>query len=204
MVISNSLCSCMEYAIYKPEILKNNKNLLTLLMWYAILILLKGETKMSQKSIYSWMRIAILAIAAGGIFVYAYLLPLWGNDIIQTNPELSHWLWPWLLFLWVTAVPIYWAMILAWNVSSQIKRDITFTRKTASLLKQISLLAFAEAGYFFAGNCLLTLLGMSHPGVFLVSCVLTAFIVLVALVFAALSHFVLKAAVLQEEADATV
>ena len=56
----------------------------------------------------------------------------------------------------------------------------------------------------FLGNLILTFLNMNHPGILLISLMVIFLGISVSIAAAALSHLVLKAAVLQEQSDLTI
>ena len=104
----------------------------------------------------------------------------------------------------VTAVPCFAVLVLAWRIATNIGRDRSFSNENASLLKWISVLAAADAAFFFLGNVVMLLLDMSHPSVVLASFIIVFAGIAVAVISAVLSHLVKKAAVLQEESDLTI
>ena len=111
---------------------------------------------------------------------------------------------PWLIFLSLTAIPIYIALFFAWKIFANIGNDNSFCKENAGYLKWISWLAGGDAAYFFLGNIVLMFLNMNHPGIVLYSLIVVFAGTAVSVASAALSHLVLKAALLQEENDLTV
>ena len=112
--------------------------------------------------------------------------------------------WPWLLFLWSTGLPVLCALFLCWRIATNIGNDRSFSLENASLLKWISWLAAADSAYFFIGNIVLLALGMSHPGVTLVALLVVFCGFAMTVAAAALSHLVLKAADLEEQSELTI
>ena len=159
---------------------------------------------MKQKTLSRWLRVALAGAALCGVFVYAFLIPSYGGSLAAEYPEFAYCYVPWLVFLLGTAVPIVVALVLAWLIAADIGKDRSFTLKNAKRLGRISVLAAVDSAYFFAGNVVLLLLSMSHPGIALFSVAG----VLVGLAFtavaAALSHLVRKGAALQEQSDLTI
>lgn len=159
---------------------------------------------MDQKALSNWLKLILAGMGLCGLVVYAAVLPWLGLVIAQQNPEMSHRFWPWLIFLWTTGLPCYIALFCGWRVASNIGRDRSFSQDNARLLKWISLLAAGDAAFFFAGNAVLLLLSLSHPGVALFSLLGVFAGVAVSAAAAALSHLVRKAADLQEQSDWTI
>lgn len=159
---------------------------------------------MDQKTLSGWLKCVIIGIALCGIAVYAGIVPSLGRSVRMAYPEFGYCYWPWLVFIWATAIPCIGAVGCAWKCAANIGRDRSFTGENARLLKRISILAAGDGAFFFAGNILFLLLNMSHPGVVLVSLAVVFACAAVSVAAAALSHLAKKAAVLQEQCDLTI
>jgi len=159
---------------------------------------------MEQKALSNWLKIVVLGVGLCGLIVYFLIIPSYGQAIAYRNPEFAHCYVPWLVFLWITAVPCYVALVLGWRIAANIGHDQSFSRANAAHLKRISWLAACDSAYFFAGNVVLLLLNMSHPGITLLSLLVVFAGIAVTVAAAALSHLVQKAAVLQEQSDLTI
>lgn len=159
---------------------------------------------MTQKSLSNWLKITIGGIAACGIIIYACLIPWFGKDLVQANPEFSYCYAPWLCIIWLTAIPCYLALYFGWKITTEISRERSFSMVNSRYLKYISILALADSGYFFLANLALLFLNMNHPAVFLGSLLAEFAGAAVAVASAALSHLVQKAARIQEENELTI
>ena len=159
---------------------------------------------MEQKSFSKWLKLILIGVAVCGLVVYALVIPMYGLSLRSLYPEFSNRFWPWLLFLWVSGIPCFMVLYYSWRIASNIGNDQSFTAQNASLLKSISVLSIWDAGFFFAGNIVLLLLNMSHPGVAIASFAVVFVGVAVSVASAALSHLTKKAAVLQEQSDWTI
>lgn len=159
---------------------------------------------MEQKTLSLILKLVLAGFAVAGIIVYFWVVPVLGNDFATAYPEFSHCYWPWLIFLWITAVPCYVTLFFGWSIATEIGRDNSFSVKNAVSLRNIALLAAGDAVFFFAGNVVYLLLNMNHPAVFLLSCFLVFLGVAIAVAAACLSHLVYKAAKLREENDLTI
>ena len=62
---------------------------------------------MKQKSLSGWLRVITVGMALVGAVLYFAVFPFLGNDAVQQYPEYSNWFYPWIIFLWLTAVPCY-------------------------------------------------------------------------------------------------
>ena len=157
------------------------------------------QTKLSRR-----LKIAIIFIAVCLAVVYFAVLPSFGRTIAVENPEFAYCFWPWLAFLWITAAPLYAALIFCWKIAANIGRDQTFTKENAAGCKWISNLAVLDSAYFFIGNIVLLFLNMNHPGIVLGSLLVVFAGAAIAIAFAALSNLVSRAAALQEQSDLTI
>jgi MFS family permease len=159
---------------------------------------------MSSNTLCNLVRAAVIAVAVCGAALCGYILPALGGDIARAYPELSHCLYPWLGFLWTAALPCFAILWLVWKVADDIKNESVFTVKTARLVKLGAIILFCDVGYFFVGNFVLALLGMSQPGILFLSFFADVFGVSLAVLAAVLARYLTKAAALQEDADSTI
>ena len=159
---------------------------------------------MEQKTLARWLKVVLVGVGLCGLVVYGAILPLYGMSILGTNPDMANRYWPWLIFLWATGVPCYAALVIGWRIAVNIGKDRSFSEDNARHLKRIALLAAGDAVFFFIGNIVLLFANMSHPGVVLGSLLVVFAGVAVSVAAAALSHLVLKAALLQEQSDLTI
>lgn len=159
---------------------------------------------MEQKHLSKWLKLILVGVAICGLVVYALVVPMYGMSVRSLYPEFSNRFWPWLIFIWCSGIPFFIVLYYAWRIATNIGNNQSFTEQNAFLLKSISFLSALDAGFFFAGNIILFLLSMSHPGVVIASLVIVFMGIAVAVAAAALSHLVKKAAVLQEQSDWTI
>ena len=159
---------------------------------------------MNQKKLAAWLKGIIIGIGLCGLVVYFAILPNFGESLHESYPEFAGWHWPWMIFLWCTALPCIAALILGWGVAGRIGKDRSFCMENARALRAIAFLAAGDAAFFFLGNVVFLFLNMSHPGVVLASLLGVFAGVAVAIAAAALSHLVRKAAELQEQSDFTI
>lgn len=124
--------------------------------------------------------------------------------IISDAPEIEQIRIPWMLFLWSTGIPVAAAAVFAWMTSTNIGHDKSFCLANAKNLRAISILAAADAVWFFAGNFILLFLNMNHPSVVLFSMVIVLVGAAISVAAACLSHLIVKAADLQTESDLTI
>ena len=165
---------------------------------------LEEVLNMKQEVLARWLKVVLIGAGICGLILYGFFLPGYGAQLAVMNPEFSDRYWPWLIFLWITGIPCYIALVLGWKIASNIKKDRSFSNDNARYLKWISWLAAGDAIYYFIGNMVLLFSNMSHPGVTLYSLLVVFAGVCVTVAAAVLSHLVQKAACLQEQSDLTI
>jgi len=165
----------------------------------------QGGFPMKQSSLSRWLKVILVAVTVAGAAVYLWVLPMLGQWMMITEDHVfDHCFWPWLIFLWVTAIPCCAAVVLGWRIAANIGRDRSFSMENARYMRAISILAAVDVLYFFLGNIVMLFLDMSHPGILLMSLIPDFVGVAVCVAAAALSHLIRKAADLQEQSDLTI
>ena len=159
---------------------------------------------MEQKHLSKWLKLILVGVGIFGLIVYALVVPMYELSLRTQYPEFANRFWPWLLFIWVSGIPCFMVLYYGWKISTNIGNDQSFTNQNALSLKNISVLAAADAAFFFAGNIVLLCLNVSHPSVVIASLVIAFIGMAVSVASATLSHLVKKAAVLQEQSDWTI
>ena len=159
---------------------------------------------MKQKSLSRWLRIIAAGMAIMGAVLYFAVFPVLGNDAARQYPEYSHCLYPWLIFLWLTAVPCYIVLALVWKIAGNIGRDNSFCKENAVMMKRISVLAAIDSAFFFSGNIVYWLIGFNHPSLLLASFFVVFIGVSFSVAAAVLSHLIFKAADIKEENELTI
>ena len=104
----------------------------------------------------------IAALVCGAIFFW--FLPQLGRGIALADPEYAWAFWPCLIFAWLFAVPVFWAMAALWAVFGRIGRGDAFCMENARAMATVSRLAFSDAVLVPVGVITLALLGAGSPG----------------------------------------
>ena len=134
----------------------------------------------------------IAALVCGAIFFW--FLPQLGHGIALADPEYAWAFWPCLIFAWLFAVPVFWAMAAD-----------AFCMENARAMATVSRLAFFDAVLVPAGVITLALLGAGSPGMTVIAMPAGVMVcTLVGVMAMALSRLVADAARLQDESDLTV
>ena len=160
---------------------------------------------MTQKNLSYWLKGVIIVVALLGVWLYGFLVPMIAEAVGDYSGDLYL---PVLLFLLGTGVPCFASLVFAWRVASEIGRDNSFSRINAKCMKVISVLALGDVIYFVLGMAVMVLwhriaflwlFPLSLYCVFLIIAGLA-----ISVCSAALSHLILKAALIKEENDLTV
>ena len=159
---------------------------------------------MEQQKLVRWLKLLVILAALCGLLLCVGVLPLVGRRMAEAYPEFAHCYLPWLLFLWVLAVPCFLALVLAWKIFTNIEKDRSFCTENADYLQRISYLAAGDAAVLVFGNVLFLLIGMNHPSVLLASMLFVFLAIAISVAAAVLSHLVHKASLLQEQSDLTI
>ncbi|MCR4895192.1 MAG: DUF2975 domain-containing protein [Lachnospiraceae bacterium] len=159
---------------------------------------------MEQKALARLLKGCLIGLGIVGLVVYGMIIPMYGQSVVVQYPEFSYCYLPWLIFLWITAIPCYAVLVIGWRIAGKIGEDRSFCYENAKWLKWIAWLAFGDTIFFFVGNVILLFLGMNHPGIALFSLVVDFVGVAIGVASAALSHLVQKAAEMQEQSDLTI
>jgi len=159
----------------------------------------------AHKKLAALLRIGLViaALVCGAIFFW--FLPQLGRGIALADPEYAWAFRPCLIFAWLFAVPVFWAMAALWTVFGRIGRGDAFCAENARAMATVSRLAFFDAVLVPAGVITLALLGAGSPGMTVIAMPAGVMVcTLVGVMAMALSRLVADAARLQDESDLTV
>ncbi len=145
------------------------------------------------------LKVIIFILGLLGLGVYGVVIPWSLEAFVETYPEFSYFYIPWLVFLIISAVPLYFILGLGMSVSSEISKGNSFTIKNVKNLRGVALCLVIEAVYFFLGNIIFWLNTLNFLGVVLAATVLCIFIVCIAAAVNILAHLVNKAVEIREE-----
>jgi len=160
---------------------------------------------MTQKSLSRWLKAVFLGIGICGLVLYFSVLPVMGLNIVAyEDGYYAQCFWPWLIFLWASAVPCYMVLVQCWKIARNIGKDLSFSMENAKAFRTIAWFAAGDSLFFFLGNIVLLFVNCSHPGIALGSMLVVFAGVAVSIAAAGLSHLVQKAASLQEQSDLTI
>jgi len=156
---------------------------------------------MDQTSLAKWIKWIVLGVGICGSIVYFMIIPLLGNTLVQQAIEYQYCYWPWLIVIWLTAIPCYLILFFVWKIADEVNNDNSFSMVNAGYLKKIMMLSLGDIAFFFIANVSFLLLGMNHPSIFILALFFCFAGIVVAVGAAVLSHLVEKAALIKAEND---
>ena len=145
---------------------------------------------MKQKELANILKVMIIGVAICGGCVYGLVIPPLGIGMMMATL--------------LTLVPCYVALIYSWKIMSHIANDASFTMENAKLLGKISSLARIDSVFLLAWSVLFFTLKIMDLHILVISLLIVFLGIVVAAIFAALSHLVLRAADLQDQYDLTI
>lgn len=159
---------------------------------------------MEQKALARYLKLVLVGVGILGLIACLCVIPMYGVSLKDRYPEFSYCFWPWLVFLWLSAVPCFISLAFLYRVARNIGKDRSFCAENAGYLRTVSRLFLFDAAFFFAGNVALIFLNMSHPSIALASLAVVFTAVGASVAAAVLSRLASKASALQEQSDLTV
>ena len=72
---------------------------------------------MKQITLSRWLKFIIIGVGICGLIVYGMVIPMLGQAIAAYEQGVfDYCYWPWLIFIWVTAIPCYMVLFFAWKI----------------------------------------------------------------------------------------
>ena len=159
---------------------------------------------MKQKELSGWLKAIVGLGALCALFLGIVIAPEYGNKFALVSPELSYTLWPCLVFVWISIVPVAVALVLTWQIASEIGRDNSFCHKNAERLRLICVMALTDTLLYIVGGIYLALSNLLHISIFLLIVGIVSVGAALTVAAAALPHLTRKAADLKSENDLTI
>ena len=159
---------------------------------------------MNNQKLSTILKGIIIIMALLGLGAYGVVLPWSLSTFIEQYPEFNYYYTPWLIFLLITAIPLYAILALGWSVSCEMKKDMLFTKKNAKSLRLVAILLGGDAVFFFVGNIVFWLLNLNFPGVVIAAFFFSVFVVLISAAVAILASMIDKASVIREENESII
>ena len=93
---------------------------------------------MEQKTFANLLKLIIIGTGIFGAFICFYVFPACGQTFRNMYPEFAGAYWPWLIFLWVAAIPCFCVLFFGWQIATNIGKDKSFSMANAKWMKWAS------------------------------------------------------------------
>jgi hypothetical protein len=93
---------------------------------------------MQQKELSVWLRAVVILIFLCCLFLAFIVIPEQSDEYLMRHPDYAPLFLPGLIFFWVTLLPVFASLLLAWRIFAEIGRDNSFCEKNALRLRGIS------------------------------------------------------------------
>lgn len=159
---------------------------------------------MKQYGFSVWLKAITLICAVLGLCLCFLLAPMLLDDLAANHTELKNMFYPGIIFVWITAIPFFAALVEVWLICEEIGRDNSFCVKNALRLRTLSGLGILECVFYTVATVFLLVKGVNLPWLFLLFLFIIFVGVSAAVGAAALSHLVRKAADLKQDSELTI
>ncbi len=169
---------------------------------------------MTQKQCARLLKTVVILVAAVVCVLYFIAVPRLAERVLQRVPIYAAAYWPWLIYVLLSCIPVFWALAEAWTIFTRIGRDRSFCPENANAMRVVAILAGIETVYMLLGfvglriwawtDAHLAMLLTYHPGFSLLFLFLAFFAAMISVVCGALTLLIRKASRLQEESDLTI
>ena len=157
---------------------------------------------MTEKQLCYWIRFIISAIGLLGLGICIGWLPTSLSSAKILIPLTYSEIWIQLIFYWTSAVPCFIVLSFGWKISSIVKEKGLFVYETAKYVNLSAKLLFADMLAFLLGNLVFLFIGNNTFPFLYFFVAIVGF--LFSLLLGILSHYLSKAAFLQEESEGTI
>ncbi|MCQ2485621.1 MAG: DUF2975 domain-containing protein [Clostridia bacterium] len=156
---------------------------------------------MSEKTISKMLKFAIVLMGAMCLAIHSAVTLI---ALASEEPTVRAVATPWIIFVWLTAVPMIPAIIYSWKTATNIGKNIMFNIDNAKNLHIIAISALADIVIVFFGGIAFLVANISHPTLFLAKLMIVAIGVAIFVSAEGLSQLIKRASALQEDADLTI
>jgi len=151
-----------------------------------------------------YLKLTLVIALLACIVLFFVIVPNVITDLTSYNAIYDVIYIPALIFIWFTTIPVFIAFYKFWIVFSEIGRDNSFCERNARALRDVSFLASLDSVLYFIALIIALVMNLYSTGILIIA----LFIIFAGLIFAvlcaALSHLVEKAAALKSENDLTI
>lgn len=159
---------------------------------------------MEKKDTGKWLKVIIVMAGLISLVLVAVLAPILGKELIFAHPELKYLFWPSLIFIWLTAIPVFISLYLFYLISHEIIKDNPFYIKNVSRLTIVSRLALLEAAFYLFALIMLIILGVFQVSLLLIIIIVMFIALAMSVITAILAHLIDKARRIEIENELTI
>lgn len=152
----------------------------------------------------SFLRVSVFIISLITLGLCIFALPPLAKYSAQMNPEYAFLEVPVLIGIYITAIPFFFALFQALRLLGYIKSKNVFTELAVNSLKKIKNSALSIIVLYVIGLLLLFFLNALHPGIAIVSIVITFTTIVISFFTAVLQELLVVATNIKSENDLTV
>ena len=104
---------------------------------------------MNQKNLAKYLQVVTLGLVLLVAIVYIGAVPGLISVLLERGAILHEsGVKPWIIMVWVTAIPVYLSLYHFWKISKEIQADNSFSTENAKHLQNISHLCMLDVVYF--------------------------------------------------------
>jgi fluoride ion exporter CrcB/FEX len=82
---------------------------------------------MKQNALAKWLKFIIVGVGICGLLTYTVIMPRFAAYLVRQNSMLEKNVLPWLILIWISAIPCYIVLILGWKIADNIRLDRSFS-----------------------------------------------------------------------------
>lgn len=159
---------------------------------------------MNMQKLSRALQLLLIGVGVIGVVVFGLIVPGVGRETVLMYPEYAAAFWPWLIFLWLCAVPCFMSLAPGWRVFGRLAQRNAFCRENGKDMQQIARLAFVDTAFFLVGNIVMMALNWHHPGLMIAAIVVAFCGAAIGVAAKVLGMLVLEATTMREEQDLTI
>lgn len=159
---------------------------------------------MKQKELSRWLKVIIVFCGIFGLLFCVYISPEIGRELLLDSTHLKGLYKPFTAFIWITGVPFFIALMIGWQICSDISSEQDFTVKNAGRLKVISVLALIEAVLYVIAILYIFVFGSYQTDIFIVLLLILFLAIVISVFTSMLSYLVRKASEIKQDNDLTI
>ena len=120
---------------------------------------------MSQKELAKWLKVIVIIIAILSCLVFTVFVSSSIEIVVNDDPVFIPIIIPFKIYVWISAIPFYYALVLVWKICTDIGNDDSYSLGNIFRLKVISYLSVAECIYYaFFPIFMLVVFNAAQPG----------------------------------------